>query len=67
VKLLDIAGQGRTVGVWPAAYQFKTARRTSLVEQNGDPLTLGSDGKAPIDVAAWGIATARLFMPAEAS
>jgi len=67
VKLLDIAGQARTVGVWPAAYQFKAARRTTIVEQNGDPLTLGSDGKAPIDIAAWGVATARLSMPAEAS
>jgi hypothetical protein len=67
VKLLDIAGQARTVGVWPAAYKFKAARRTTVVEQNGDPLALGSDGKAPIDVAAWGIATARLFTPAEAS
>jgi len=67
VKLLDIAGQARAVGVWPAAYQFKAARRTTIVEQNGDPLTLGSDGKAPIDIAAWGVATARLSMPAEAS
>lgn len=67
VKLLDIAGQARTAGVWPAAYQFKVARRTSLVEQNGDPITLGSDGRAPIDLAAWGLGSARLFMPAEAS
>src|SRR3989442_8591940 len=27
VKLLDAAGQARAVGVWPAAYAFKLARR----------------------------------------
>ncbi|OLC46211.1 MAG: hypothetical protein AUH68_03140 [Gemmatimonadetes bacterium 13_1_40CM_4_69_5] len=67
VKLLDIGGQARAVGVWPAAYPFKLARRTTLVEQNGDPITVGSDGRASVDVAAWGIAGVRLFTPAEAS
>ena len=65
VKLLDVAGQARAVGVWPAAYAFKLARRTSLVEHNGDPIVVGSDGRASIDLPAWGIGTARLFTPAE--
>jgi hypothetical protein len=67
VKLLDVAGQARAVGVWPAAYAFKLARRTTLVELNGDPITVGSDGRAAIDVPAWGIGTARLFTPAAGS
>ena len=67
VKLLDVAGQARTVGVWPAAYAFKQARRTNLVEQNGDAITVGADGRASIDVPAWGVGTARLSTPAEAS
>lgn len=60
VKLLDVAGQARAVGIWPAAYRFKQARRTNLVEQNGDVLTVGGDGRASVDLAAWGIAAARL-------
>src|SRR2546427_676291 len=67
VKVLDVAGQARSVGVWPAAYPFKLARRTSLVEQNGDAIPVGSDGRASVDLAAWGVAAARLFTPAEAS
>jgi len=67
VKLLDVAGQARSVGVWPAAYAFKLARRTNIVEQNGDPIAIGSDGRASVDVAAWGVAAARLFTPAEGS
>jgi len=65
VKLLDVAGQARAVGVWPAAYAFKLARRTTIVEQNGDPIPVGSDGRASVDLAAWGIGAARLFTPAE--
>jgi alpha-mannosidase len=67
VKLLDVSGQARAVGVWPAAYAFKLGRRTTLVEQNGDPIPVGSDGRASIDLPAWGIGTARLFTPAEGS
>src|SRR6266576_6211989 len=66
VKVLDIAGQARGVGIWPAAYPFKLARRTTLVEQNGDAITVGGDGRASLDLAAWGVAAARLFTPAEA-
>src|SRR2546422_4540856 len=66
VKLLDVAGQARSVGVWPAAYGFKLARRTTLVEQNGDAIAVGGDGRASLDLAAWGVAAARLFTPAEA-
>ena len=65
VKVLDVAGQARAVGVWPAAYQFKLARRANLVEQNGDALPVAGDGRASIDLATWGIAAARLFTPAE--
>src|SRR5207247_523958 len=67
VKVLDIAGQARGVGIWPAAYAFKLARRTTLVEQNGDAITVGGDGRASLDLAAWGVAAARLFTPGEAS
>ena len=67
VKLLDVGGQARAVGVWSAAYQFKLARRTNLVEQNGDPIAVGGDGRASVDLAAWGIAAARLFTPQEGS
>ena len=67
VKLLDVAGQARAVGVWPAAHAFKLARRTNLVEQNGDAIAVGADGRASVDVAAWGVAAARLSTPAEGS
>src|SRR5436309_4090977 len=67
VKVLDVAGQARSVGVWPAAYPFKLARRTTLVEQNGDGIAVGADGRASLDLAAWGVAAARLFTPGEAS
>ena len=67
VKLLDVAGQARAVGIWPAAYLFKLARRTNLVEQNSDAITVGGDGRASVDVAAWGVSAARLFTPAEGS
>ncbi|MGH7336279.1 MAG: hypothetical protein ACREI7_01755, partial [Myxococcota bacterium] len=65
VKLLDVAGQTRAVGLWPAAYTFRAARRTDLVEQNGDAIAVGSDGRASVEVRAWGVAAARLFTPAE--
>ena len=65
VRLLDISGQARAVGVWPAAYAFRLARRTNLVEHNGDPIPVGADGKATVDLAAWGVGAARLFTPAE--
>jgi hypothetical protein len=55
------------VGLWPAAYAFKLARRANLVEQNGDAIPVGADGKATVDLAAWGIGAARLFTPAESS
>jgi hypothetical protein len=61
VKLLDVAGQARSVGVWPAAYAFHEARRTNLVEMNGDPVPVTGDGKAAIDLSAWGVAALRLF------
>ena len=61
VKLLDVAGQTRSVGVWPAAYAFRQARRTNLVEMNGDAVAVTGDGKAAIDLPAWGVAALRLF------
>ena len=66
VKLLDVAGRARAVGVWPAAYAFKLARRTNLVEQNGDAIPVAGDGRASVDLTAWGVAAARLFTPGEA-
>jgi hypothetical protein len=65
VKLLDVAGQARSIGVWPAAYQFRNARQTSLVEQNGAVIPATGDGKAAIDVTAWGVGAIRLFTSAE--
>lgn len=65
VKLLDVAGQARAVGLYPAGYSFKLARRTNFVEQNGDALAVGGDGRASVDLAAWGVAAARLFTPQE--
>ncbi len=67
IKLLDVTGQARAVGIWPAAYTFKLARRTTIVEQNGDPITVGGDGRAAVDLAAWGVGAARLSTPAEGS
>jgi hypothetical protein len=64
VKLLDVGGRARQVGVWPAAYGFKLARRTNLVEMNADPVTVTGDGKAPVDLPAWGVGAVRLFTPA---
>ncbi len=64
VKLLDIQGQARSVGLWPAAYTFRLARRTNLVEMNGDAIPVTGDGKAAVELAAWGVAAARLFTPA---
>ena len=63
VKVLDVGGQARAVGLWPAAYTFKRARRTNLVEQNGDVLALGGDGRASVDLSAWGVAAVRLSTP----
>ncbi len=64
VKLLDVAGQARSAGVWPAAYAFRQARRTNLVEMNGDAVVVTGDGKATVDLPAWGVAAVRLFTPA---
>jgi len=61
VTLLDVSGQGRTVGIWPAALAFSAARRTNLVEIDGDAIAVGADRRATVDVAAWGLAGARLF------
>ncbi|HMA43542.1 MAG TPA: hypothetical protein VKO86_05975, partial [Gemmatimonadales bacterium] len=65
VKLLEISGARRAVGVWPAACGFQLARRVNLVEMNGAPLTVNADRSAMVDVAPWGIAAARLFTPRE--
>ncbi len=65
VKVLDVAGAARRVGVWPAAYRFDEARRTNLVEMNGDAIPVAQDGGAMVDVAAWSVATVRLFTPRE--
>lgn len=65
VKLLDIRGTRRSVGLWPAAYAFQQARRVNLVEMNGTPLTVNADRSVNLEVAAWGVAAARLFTPRE--
>ena len=63
VKLLDVAGTTRQVGVWPAAYSFAQARRVDLVERNSDTLAVGADRHATLNLAAWGVAAARLSTP----
>ena len=65
LKLLDVAGQARSVGAWPAAYSFRLARRANLVEMNGDAVPVSGDGRAAVDLAAWGVGAVRLFTPAE--
>lgn len=67
IKLLEIRGAARSVGIWPAAYGFQLARRTNLVEMNGDALTVSGDHSASLDLKAWGIAAARLFTPRESA
>lgn len=65
VKLLDVRGTPRSVGVWPAAYAFQLARRVNLVEMNDAPLPVNADRSTSVDIAAWGVAAARLFTPRE--
>jgi hypothetical protein len=65
VKLLETGGAGRRVNVWSAAYRFQLARRCDLVEMNGDALPVAADGRAALDLPAWGVAAARLFTPRE--
>jgi alpha-mannosidase len=67
VKLLDVSGTGRSVAVWPAAYGFREARRTNLVEMNLDVVPVAADGRATLELPAWGVAAARLFTPREAA
>src|SRR4029077_8207006 len=43
VKVLDVAGTARSVGVWPAAWAFTSARAVNLVEMNGDGLPVAGD------------------------
>jgi hypothetical protein len=63
VKLLDVTGVGRSVGIWPAAYAFASARHVNLVEMNGDPIVLGGDHHVALEVRGWGVAAVRLFTP----
>jgi alpha-mannosidase len=65
LRLLDVRGAARSVGVWPAAYGFQLGRRTNLVEMNGSALTVGSDRRVNVELRAWGVAAARLFTPRE--
>jgi alpha-mannosidase len=65
LKVLDVRGADRTIGVWPAAFGFQQARRVNLVEMNGPALAVSADRSAGVDVKAWGIAAARLFTPRE--
>ncbi len=67
VKLLDVAGVARAVGIWPAAYTFQLARRTNLVEMNGDAIPVARDNRATVELAAWGVGAVRLFTPREAA
>src|SRR6266850_1809886 len=65
VKLVDVAGVARAVAVWPGAYAFRGARRTNFVEMNGDRVPVAPDGRATIDLPAWGTAALRLFTSRE--
>jgi len=63
VKVLDVAGTGRSVGVWPAACAFTAARAVNLVEMNADALPVSGDRRVALDLKPWGVAAARLFTP----
>jgi len=65
VKLVDVAGVARAVAVWPGACAFRGARRTNFVEMNGDRVPVAPDGRATIDLPAWGTAALRLFTSRE--
>ncbi len=65
VKLLDVSGVGRGVGIWPAAYGFHAARRASLVEMNEDAVPVARDGRVTLELPAWGVGALRLFTPRE--
>ena len=65
VKLLDVSGAGRGVAVSPGAYGWGAARRASLVEMNGDPVPVAQDGRATLELPAWGVGALRLFTPRE--
>ncbi len=65
VKLLDVSGAGRGVGVWPAAYGYRAARRANLVEMNGDRVPMTPDARATLELPAWGVGALRLFTPRE--
>src|SRR6184192_1210170 len=67
VKLLDVAGAARGVPVGPAAFEFREARRTNLVEMNGDAIAVGPDHRVTLELPARGVAAARLFTPREAA
>jgi hypothetical protein len=65
VKLLDVTGVARTVGIWPAACRYRAAYRTNLVEMNGDAVPVATDGRAAVELPAWGVGALRLFTPRE--
>jgi hypothetical protein len=65
LKVLDVGGTARSIGVWPAAFDFQLARRVNLVEMNGAALTVSANRSASLELKAWGIAAARLFTPRE--
>ena len=67
VKLLDVTGVARSIGVWPAAYTFTQARRANLVEMTGDAISVGADHRAGLDLPAWGVAAVRLFTPPDSA
>ncbi len=67
VKLMDVAGVARGVGVWPAAYTFRQARRTNFVEMNGEATPVSQDNRATVELPAWGVGAVRLFTPREAA
>ncbi len=65
VKLLDVGGATRSVGVWPAAYGYRAARRANLVEMNSAAVPVAADGRVTVELPAWGVAAVRLFTPPE--
>lgn len=67
VRLLDVAGAARRVTIGPAAYAFRDARRTNLVEMNLEAIPVAPDARVTLDLPAWGVVAARLFTPREAA
>jgi hypothetical protein len=63
VRLLDVSGTSRPVGLWPAARAYRAARRASIVADDLDEIAVETDGRTTVPLRAWSVAAVRLFTP----